>query len=297
MRDFSELSDFLRSRRAALTPEEIGLPQFTDRRRVPGLRREEVALAAGVSLTHYTRLEQGRSNNVSDAVLDAIARTLRLTADEHAHLTDLAHPDDTAGGRGAAARPDCADHGIRQLIDSLADTPAVVLDRRNDIMAWNSMGHLLLAMHIDVQAPQSSVRPNLTRLLFLDEHSRALYPRWQEEAQLAVASLRLVAGRHPGDKRLASLVGDLTMNSEDFATRWARHPVRTCIAGVKEIDHPLVGAMELSFQSLLIPGAADQRLIAYSAEAGSTSEAALRLLASTLRVQYDDPTDVTWQHR
>ncbi len=287
MRDFSELSDFLRSRRAALTPEEIGLPQLAERRRVPRLRREEVALAAGLSVTHYTRLEQGRTQQVSDSVLEAIARTLRLTPDEHSHLMDLARPEKSASRRAPAARPECADHGVRQLIDTFADTPALVLDRRNDVLAWNAMGHLLLAMHLDADAPDHpATRPNLTRMLFLDERVRDLYPRWHDEAQLAVASLRLVAGRYPHDKRLAELVGELILNSEDFAARWARHPVRTCVAGVKEIDHPLAGPMELSFQSLLVPGASGQRMIAYTAQVGTGSEAALRLLAATLQVPH-----------
>ncbi|MEW2620004.1 helix-turn-helix transcriptional regulator [Streptomyces sp. NPDC048106] len=281
MPDFSELSDFLRSRRAALTPEEIGLPRFAERRRVPGLRREEVAFAAGLSVTHYTRLEQGRTHQVSDSVLDAIARTLRLTPDEHSHLMDLARPVRSGPRRDRSPRTPGADPGIRQLIDTFTDTPALVLDRRNDILAWNAMGHLLLATHLDFEAPEHPARrPNLTRMLFLDDRTRALYPRWREEAHLAVASLRLVAGRHPNDQRLAELVGELTMNSEEFAERWARHPVRTCVAGTKELDHPLVGSLELSFQSLLVPGAADQRVIAYSARVGTSSEAGLRLLAA-----------------
>ncbi|MFR9788747.1 helix-turn-helix domain-containing protein [Streptomyces sp. MB22_4] len=279
MPDFSELSDFLRSRRAALTPEEIGLPRLAERRRVPGLRREELALAAGLSVTHYTRLEQGRTGQVSDSVLDAIARTLRLTPDEHSHLMDLARPGRTGPRRAPAPRTACAEPGIRQLIDTFTETPALVLDRRNDILAWNTMGHLLLAAHLEFDAPDDPARrPNLTRMLFLDERTRALYPHWQDEAQLAVASLRLVAGRHPHDKRLAELIGELTMNSEEFAKRWARHPVRTCVAGTKEFDHPLVGSLELSFQSLLVPGVADQRMIAYSARVGTSSEAGLRLL-------------------
>jgi transcriptional regulator with XRE-family HTH domain len=295
VRDFSELSDFLRSRRAALTPEEIVLVQLAERRRVPGLRREELALAAGVSLTHYTRLEQGRAQHVSDAVLEAVARTLRLTSDEYTHLMDLARPESSDAARGGGtghartARPASADHGMRQLIDTFTDTPALILDRRNDVLAWNAMGHLLLAMHLDFEAPASSSRrPNLTRMLFLDENVRNLYPRWQDEAQLAVASLRLVAGRHRNDRQLAELVGELMLNSEDFAERWARHPVRTCVAGVKEFDHPVAGPMELSFQSLLVPGDGGQRMIAYSARPGTDSEAALRLLAATLQVARED---------
>jgi hypothetical protein len=159
--------------------------------------------------------------------------------------------------------------------------PALVLDRRNDILAWNRLGHALLAGHLDPNGPESpDARPNLTRLLFLDEHFRTLYADWNEEAQLAVASLRLVAGRHPDDRRLAELVGQLVMRSPDFASRWARHPVRTCTSGIKHFHHPVVGAMELAFENLHIPGDSGRRMIAYSAEPGSPSDAALRLLDS-----------------
>ncbi|URN12550.1 helix-turn-helix transcriptional regulator [Streptomyces radiopugnans] len=277
----SELGDFLRSRRGDLRPEDVGLLRHTVRRRVPGLRREELAMLADVSVTHYTRLEQGRATTASDSVLDAIARALRLTDDETAHLKDLARP---AAPRRAPAAPraEYAGASARQLLSAMTAVPALVLDRRNDILAWNRLGHALLAGHLDPKGPDNpSARPNLTRLLFLDEHFRTLYADWNKEAQLAVASLRLVAGRHPDDRRLAELVGHLAMRSPDFASRWARHPVRTCTSGVKHFRHPEVGAMELAFENLHIPGGSGQRMIAYSAEPGSPSDAALRLLDSS----------------
>lgn len=277
----SELGDFLKSRRDALRPEDVGLRSYGDRRRVPGLRREELALLAGVSITHYTRLEQGRSSSASDAVLDAIARALQLTDDETAHLKDLARPARTH--RPAPTRPEYVSPTARQLLDAMTDVPALVLDRRNDILAWNRLGHGLLAGHLDPAGTDDPARrPNLTRMLFLDAHTRELYSRWQEEAQLAVASLRLVAGRYPDDRRLAELVGQLVMNSPDFAERWARHPVRTCTSGIKQIHHPVVGEMELAFENLQIPGDSGQRMIAYSAAPGTVSEASLRLLGSSL---------------
>ncbi|MFE2218986.1 helix-turn-helix transcriptional regulator [Streptomyces canus] len=288
----SELGDFLKSRRAALRPEEVGITPHLSRRRVTGLRREELAMLANVSITHYTRLEQGRATNASDGLLEAIARTLRLTDDETAHLKDLARPA-TASSRPAPPRVAHAGASARQLLKAMTDVPAVVMDRRNDVLAWNHLGHALLAGHLAPESPDTpGDRPNLTRMLFLDEQYRELYRNWDDQAQLAVAALRLVAGRHPDDRSLAELIGQLTMNSDEFASLWAQHPVRTCTSGVKHLRHPLVGAMELSFENLVIPGTSGQRLIAYTAEPGSPSEAALRLLGSATAPVAQDPAAV-----
>lgn len=277
----SELGDFLKSRRAALRPEEVGITPHPTRRRVTGLRREELAILANVSITHYTRLEQGRATNVSDSLLMAIARTLRLTADETAHLKHLARPADASSRTAAPPRTAHASASARQLLAAMTDVPALILDRRNDVLAWNHLGHALLAGHLAPESPDTPVaRPNMVRMLFLDEQYRQLYTDWHDQAQLAVAALRLVAGRHHDDRSLAELVGQLTMNSDEFAALWARHPVRTCTSGVKQLRHPMVGAMELSFENLVIPGSSGQHLIAYTAEPGSPSEAALRLLGS-----------------
>jgi transcriptional regulator with XRE-family HTH domain len=277
----SDLGDFLRSRRARLRPEDVGLRPHPGVRRVPGLRREELAIAAGVSVTHYTRLEQGRGDGTSDQVLDAVATALRLGDDERAHLKDLARP---AGKprRPAPARPSPgASPAVRSLLDAMTDVPAVLLDHRNGILAWNRAGHALLAGHLDLHAPDHPAdRPNLTALLFLGPHGRRLHRHWDEEAELAVASLRLVAGRHPHDHEISALVGRLATHSPEFAALWARHPVRTCSDGVKHLRHPAVGPLDLHFQSLTVPGGADHRIIAYSAEPGTPSEAALRLLTS-----------------
>ncbi|MFF0794924.1 helix-turn-helix transcriptional regulator [Streptomyces spiralis] len=288
----SELGDFLKLRRAALRPEDVGITPHPTRRRVSGLRREELAMLAGVSITHYTRLEQGRATSASDGVLDALARTLRLSDDETAHLKDLARPT-AASSRPAPPRVAHASASARQLLAAMSDVPALVLDRHNDVLAWNRMGHALLAGHLAPESPDTpATRPNLTRMLFLDEQYQELFTNWNEEAQLGVASLRLVAGRHPHDRALAELIGQLTMNCDEFASRWARHPVRTCTSGVKHLRHPLVGAMDLSFENLFIPGASGQRLIAYTAEPGSPSEAALRLLGSMAAPLAQDPTAV-----
>ncbi|QMU71417.1 helix-turn-helix transcriptional regulator [Streptacidiphilus sp. P02-A3a] len=278
MNGSSELGDFLKSRRAALHPEEVGITPHPTRRRVTGLRREELAILANVSITHYTRLEQGRATSASEGLLEALARTLRLTEDETAHLKRLARP---AAGSSRPAPPRVAYAGAsaRQLLAAMTDVPALILDRRNDLLAWNHLGHALLGGHLAAESPDTpATRPNLARMLFLDQRYRELYCDWPDQAQLAVASLRLVAGRHPDDRALAELVGQLTMKSDEFASLWARHPVRTCTSGVKRLRHPLVGTMELSFENLIIPGSSGQRLIAYTAEPGSPSEAALRLL-------------------
>lgn len=288
----SELGDFLKNRRDDLRPEDAGLTMHTARRRVPGLRREELAMLAGVSVTHYTRLEQGRATSVSDSVLGAIARALKLTDDETAHLKDLARP--AAVRNAPVERAEYATRSARQLLAAMTEVPALILDRRNDILAWNQLGRALLAGHLDRNSPDTpGTRPNLTQLLFLDEHFRTLYADWDEEAQLAVASLRLVAGRHPDDRRLAELIGQLAMQSPEFASKWARHPVRTCTSGVKHFRHPVVGAMELAFENLHTPGNSGQRMIAYSAEPRTPSEAALRLLASCTGAEVDEPQHAT----
>lgn len=272
----TELGDFLRTRRARLRPEQVGLASY-GARRVPGLRREELAQLAGVSVTYYTRLEQGQSQNASDDVLDAIARALRLDDDEIAHLRDLARP--ARRKRRAAPRPESARPGTTQLIAAIDGVAAVSMDRRSDVLAWNPLGHQLLAGHLPADSPQSAAnRPNLVRMLFLDPHTRELYSRWDEEARRAVASLRLVAGRHPDDRHLAELIGELCMKSGEFSALWSRHPVLNCTFGVKHFAHPYVGQLELQFEVVTLTDDSAHRILMYSAEPGTPSEAALRLL-------------------
>ncbi|MFD4725176.1 helix-turn-helix transcriptional regulator [Streptomyces seoulensis] len=272
----SDLGEFLKSRRAALRPEEVGLTPLPTRRRVAGLRREELAMLSGVSVTHYTRLEQGRAAGASDSVLTAIARTLRLTDDETAHLRALARPS----RRTAPSRPEHASASVRQLLSAMPGVPALALDRRNDILAWNTPGHALLAPHLPTDAPElAATRPNLTRMLFLDPDYRALHRDWPTEATLAVASLRQTAAHHPDD--LTDLIGQLTIHSPEFTTLWNRHPVRTCTSGVKHLHHPTAGPLNLTFETLTLPTPSGQRLITYTAEAGSASERALRNLTQS----------------
>lgn len=285
----AELGEFLRTRRGRLRPEDVGLVSYGVRRRVPGLRREELAQLAGVSAAYYTRLEQGQSGNASEAVLDALARALRLSHDEHAHLRNLARPN--RAKRRPPERPDRARTGTRQLIAAMDAVPAIVLNRRTEVLAWNALGHALIAGHLDPTSPdRPEDRPNLQRLLFLDSHTRELYPRWDEEARRAVSSLRLVAGGHADDRRLAELIGELLMNSAEFEALWSLHPVRNCTSGTKSFHHPLVGPMDLAFETLHTADDSGHRVLLYSAERGSPAEAGLRLLRE---VSVHVPVDVS----
>ncbi|GCD33262.1 transcriptional regulator [Streptomyces chrestomyceticus JCM 4735] len=275
----AELGNFLRTRRARLQPEDVGLVSYGARRRVPGLRREELAQLAGVSVAYYTRLEQGQSHHASDGVLDALARALRLSPDERAHLRDLARP--ARARRRPAVRPDKARPGTLQLLAALGDVPAVALGRRFEVLAWNPAGHALIAGHLDFDSPGRPLdRPNTQRLLFLDPHTRELYPDREAETRRAVAALRMAAGQHPDDQQLAGLIGELSMKSAEFSALWTRHAVSNCSFGVKSFHHPLVGAMELDFEMLQTPDASGQGLLMFTARAGSPSEAALRLLSA-----------------
>jgi transcriptional regulator with XRE-family HTH domain len=271
------LGEFLRTRRARLSPEDVGVVSY-GARRVPGLRREELAQLAGVSATYYTRLEQGQSANASESVIDALATALDLDEDERAHLHALSKP--AARKRKRVPKPTRASKNVLQLLGALTDVPAVVLDRRSDVLAWNALGHALLAGHYLPDAPDDPAnRPNLTRMLFLDPHHRDLYVRWPDEAARAVASLRVFAGRSPDDRAFAELVGELSVKSSEFAALWSKHPVANCVSGTKAFRHPEVGELELTFEALYLAEDEGQRILLYSAAPGSPSEAALGLLA------------------
>lgn len=275
----TELGEFLRSRRDRISPSAAGVNSY-GRRRVPGLRREELAQLAGVSVTYLTRLEQGQSQNASDAIIGALAGALRLDADERTHLYTLAHP--APGRRPPVWTPEVAEAGAEQLLHAMGDVPALLLGVFNDILAWNRAGHLLLAGHLDFAAPSDvEDRPNQMRLLFLDEHTRDLYVDWADEAARAVASLRFVAARFADDRRLAGLVGELSMNSPEFARLWAGHDVRLCTSGSKRLRHPEVGALELGYEVLHLPEGNGQRILTHTAVPGSRSSASLKLLTAT----------------
>lgn len=273
----SSLGAFLQARRSRLSPADIGLDTYGERRRVQGLRREELALLAGVSASYYARLEQGHAHNASPEVLDALAQALRLEEAERRHLHDLAG---AAVRRRPARRPapERLDPATRTLLDSMPDVPAVVTGRRTDVLAWNPLGHALFAGHLDPLAPDSPAdRPNMASLVFLDPHTRELYASWEEKAKAVVANLRYAAGRHPEDALLAALIGELSMRSTEFATMWADHRARPCTVGEHRMRHPLLGTMTVSQQALRLTD--DQIMVVATAPAGSADHTALRLLA------------------
>ncbi|MFJ4076987.1 transcriptional regulator with XRE-family HTH domain [Curtobacterium sp. PhB25] len=272
-----EARDFLSSRRARITPEQAGVETFGTRRRVTGLRREEVARLAGVSIDYYTRLERGNLQGVSDSVLEAVAGALQLDAAELEHLRDLSrHQNATPRRAGkvvpvAAVRPE-----LQYLLDVITDAPAMIINNRQDIVAANALGY---AMHSDlVSAP---ARPmNFSRFIFLDPQARNFYQDWQRAAHTNVAILRREAGRTPNDRDLAALIGELSMRSDDFRALWAAHDVRRHYAGVKSFRHAVVGPLELHFQTLELAEDPGLALTIYPATPGSPTADALRLLAS-----------------
>jgi transcriptional regulator with XRE-family HTH domain len=280
-----QLGEFLQTRRAQLRPEDLGLTVYGDQRRVPGLRREELALLAGVSASYYARLEQGLSSNASPQVLDAIAQALRLNEAERRHLHALAEGSRSrpAGRRPA---PERAGEAVRQLMDALADVPALVLGRSSDVLAWNRAGHALFAGHLDPAGPdRPGQRPNMARLVFRDGHTRELYEDWPAKARAVVGNLRVAAGRFPDDPSLASLIGELTVSSDVFAGLWAGHKVKSGDAAVYRMRHPLVGAMTVTQQTLRTE--LDQAVVIATTEAGSPSQAAMTLLVHTAATSQD----------
>jgi transcriptional regulator with XRE-family HTH domain len=267
-----ELGDFLRSRRARIQPEEVGLPSY-GRRRVPGLRREEVAQLAGVSVDYYIRLEQGRGPSVSDTVLDAVARVLRLDETEHAYLRTVARPP----GKDKAPRPAAprVRPGVQLLLDSMERTPAFVLGRRMEVLAWNALGDAVNGF--SRMAP--GVR-NVAHQAFLDPAARDLYPDWAAVAAQTVAHLRLNSGHHRDDRELSALVGELSVKSEDFRRLWADHQVALCMYGVKRLRHPLAGLLTLPYETLTVPTDPEQTIVVYTPEPGSETAEKLALLGS-----------------
>ena len=240
-------------------------------------RHATLGRLAEVSATYYTRLEQGQSTNASEAVIESIARALNLNDDERAHLHDLGRPARTRHRR--PARPDHARPGIIGLLNAMDHIPAVAMGRRSEVLAWNRLGHLLLAGHLDFDAPQRPAdRPNLTRMLFLDPHTGDLYRNWREEAALSVASMRFVAAQFSDDRELMELIGELTLKNREFASLWSKHPVHRCVSGIKKFRHSEVGDFDLNFEVLHLPDANGQRIMTYTAEPGSAAEAALTLL-------------------
>ncbi|MEV7817507.1 helix-turn-helix transcriptional regulator [Streptomyces flaveolus] len=271
----TELSEFLRTRRARLKPADVGLVDYSRRRRVPGLRREELAQLAGVSAAYYTRFEQGNARNVSREVLEAISRALRLSDTEHAHLLRLAQPRRPRRRQPGPPRQQVRP-AVRELLTAMEGVPAYVWGRRSDVLAWNQTASALFGDWA-ARAPHER---NWARITFLDPASRELFTDWESKAYDVVGQLRLGASLHAEDPLLASLIGELSVKSEDFRRLWAAHDVRRKTHGTMRLSHPLVGELTLRYETLALLGDQKQSLTTYHAAPGSPSEEALRVLAS-----------------
>jgi transcriptional regulator with XRE-family HTH domain len=272
-----EVREFLATRRAKLTPDQAGVPLYGQRRRVPGLRREEVAQLAGVSADYYTRLEKGNLRGASDSVLDAIARALQLDEAERAHLLDLARAA-RAGAREPRRRPQPQQvrPSLQHLLDAMTSAAAFVRNRRLDILAINPLGRAFYTPLYDAAAHPV----NLARYCFLDPGAAEFYPDWEEAADTTVAILRTEAGRDPYNRALTDLVGELATRSDAFGTRWAAHDVRLHHTGSKRFRHPIVGDLAVAFNATELPADPGLTLTVYTAEPGTESAEKLALLAS-----------------
>lgn len=258
------LGEFLRAKRAELQPAQTQLAAFGSRRRVKGLRREELAQLAGVSVSYYTRLEQGHSRHASDEVLLALANALQLRVTETEHLLDLARSK-TNSGPHAAAGLETPDRRSLDMLGFITDRPAVLLGRRNDVLGWNSLGHALIAPHLPFDAPAHEMRrPSLPRMLFLDPVFCGLFADWETEAADYVAYLRFITGKYPRDAALTSLVGELLIKDEDFSRLWATGRVGECISGTKPLLHPAIGELCVDFQLWAQSSNPEHRIEIYS---------------------------------
>ncbi|RJF44006.1 XRE family transcriptional regulator [Actinomyces sp. 2119] len=285
-----EIKRFLTTRRARVTPQMAGLPVTAGNRRVPGLRREEVALLAGVSVDYYTRLERGNLSGASREVLDALSQALLLDDAETQHLHDLARSA-SPSGQVRSHRSHQADSALRPGVQWILDSmpmPAAVHDATGSYLATNLMARALYSPLFVDPAPglarngsgRGSARPSMPRFMFLDERSRSFFPRWEQGAEDLVAMLRLAAGSNPGDPELTALVGELSTHSREFSVMWARHDVRYVCRADKLVHHPVVGQMHLVCESTAMTSSPGLTMVVYGVEPGSPSADAMRLLAS-----------------
>lgn len=273
-----DLSEFLTSRRAKLTLADVDLPDFGGRRRVPGLRREEVALLAGMSAEYYKRLERGNATGVSEGIIDGVSRALQLDDAEHAHFNDLvraanagAHPQ-----RRRAVRKHQLTEGMRQTIEAMSTVPVFIQNGRLDFIGANRLGRLLFSEMLDgAMAPI-----NAARFVFLDPRAQTFYQDWQSNTRQIVAILRAEAGRSPYDRQLSDLVGELSTRSELFRKLWGAHDVREHRTGRKSVNHPVVGELTLTYQSMDLVTDRELQMLVFSAEPGSASHDRLQLLAN-----------------
>ncbi|MFC9504862.1 helix-turn-helix transcriptional regulator [Streptomyces sp. NPDC057002] len=280
-----EIRDFLMSRRARITPEQAGLPHVGGDRRVTGLRREEVAMLAGLSVEYYTRIERGRLGGASESVLDSIARALQLDDDERAHLYDLARSVAPGSRRKRPKRASPITASVQQVLDSMS-VPAVVQNGRLDLLAANDLGR---AFYADLFG-MAQQPPNIARYVFLDPRAEAFYADINEAKNQVVAILRATAGRDPLDKQVTELIGELSTRSTDFTTRWAKHNVRRHSRGRKTVNHPAVGQMDLAYDDFALPGDPHVSITTYTADPGTPSADALTLLATWADTQKQPQT-------
>ncbi|MFE2570912.1 helix-turn-helix transcriptional regulator [Streptomyces mirabilis] len=282
----SDIREFLATRRAKITPQQAGLPAYGGTRRVPGLRREEVALLAGVSIDYYVRLERGNLAGASEEVLDAIAGALQLDDAERAHLYDLARavahrsPRRTKRTRGPI--PD----SVLRVLDSMTDSPAFIRNGRLDILAANRLGRALYAPLYTAPAKEPA---NIARFQFLDPRGRDFFPHWEESLNTTVSLLRTEAGRAPHDSDLTGLIGELVTRDEEFRNAWAKHNVRLHHTGRKSFHHPAVGDLTLDFDAMELPAQPGLTLTAYSAQPGTPDHDTLQLLASWAATENTSP--------
>ncbi|MGO9457854.1 MAG: helix-turn-helix domain-containing protein [Acidimicrobiales bacterium] len=272
----SDIREFLVSRRAKITPDRAGLPVYGANRRVQGLRREEVAMLAGISVEYYTRLERGTTSGVSEDVLEGIATALQLDEAERTHLFDLVRAANRTRPTRARPTQDRVRPTIQRILDAMAGVPAYVRNGRLDILSTNGLGAALYAPVLEDPAGP----PNMARFIFLNPRATEFFDSWEGIASDAVAILRAEAGRDPYDKRLSDLIGELSTRSEEFRVRWAAHNVKFHRTGAKRLHHPVVGDLDLAYEALELPGDSGQRILVYTAEPGSPSHNALALLAS-----------------
>jgi transcriptional regulator with XRE-family HTH domain len=272
----AQISEFLASRRAQITPQQAGLPAYGANRRVKGLRREEVAVLAGVSIDYYVRIERGNLGGASDAVLLGIAGALQLDDAERDHLFDLARASTPSSVRPRRAKNSGVTDGVRQVLDAIADAPAWVRNARHDMLAANRLARALYSpLLADARRPA-----NNARFVYLDPAARTFFVDWERSADDIAAMLRSEAGRNPYDQLLVELIGELSTRSEDFRTRWAAHNVRFHRTGHKKLHHPVVGELDLDFEAMELPSQPGLTMLVYTARQDSPTADSLKLLAS-----------------
>jgi len=279
----SDIAEFLTSRRAKVTPEQAGLPTYGSRR-VPGLRREEVASLAGVSAEYYKRLERGNAGGVSDSVLEALAAALQLDDAERSHLHDLARAVNPVAPKRRRSTQQRVRPAVQRIVDAMS-TPAIVRNSRVDYLSANTLGRALYAPLFESREQP----PNSARFTFLDPAAQDFYVDWERVARDLVAHLRSEAGRNPYDKGLSDLVGELSTRSQEFGTWWAAHNVRYHQTGTKRLHHPVVGDMELAYDVMELPADSGMTISTYTAEPGSRAHQALDLLASWAATPIEEP--------